>query len=281
MVGAIIELLDRKYKAFLLVGALLFVVCVSIVRYLTGPEFAFSVFYVLPISLVSWHVGRWAGILVSTFSVLAWLAADLAMVGSYSHFFVPILNEALRYLVFLTISFILAALKNALERERALARTDPLTRLPNRRAFYELAEIELQKCCRHRRPITTVSIDIDDFKRVNDSFGHQAGDDLLCLVADIIRCNLRTTDLAARFGGDEFAILLPETGADAARTAVQRLQGQLLEAVRTREWPVTFSIGVVTFNDAPEAVDEMVKRADDLMYAVKQSGKNSIRQEVV
>lgn len=117
--------------------------------------------------------------------------------------------------------------------------------------------------------------------KVNDSFGHQAGDDLLCLVAEIIRRNLRATDLAARFGGDEFAVLLPETGADAARAVVQRLQGQLLGAVRTREWPVTFSIGVVTFNDAPEAVDEMVKRADNLMYAVKQSGKNSIKQEVV
>lgn len=87
--------------------------------------------------------------------------------------------------------------------------------------------------------------------------------------------------MAARLGGDEFAVLLPETGAEAAEAVVKRLQKDLLEAAGERDWPVTFSFGVVTFYDGLDSVETVLHRADNLMYSVKQDGKNMIRQEVI
>jgi len=172
------------------------------------------------------------------------------------------------------------ALKNGLEREKALARTDSLTQIANRRAFYELASTEINRAHRYKRPFTIVSMDLDNFKIVNDRFGHKIGDTLLCSVANTIQKNIRATDVVARLGGDEFTVLLPEIGAESARVVAHKLQKELLDTMQTNEWPVTFSMGVVTFNSAPATVDEMLKKADTLMYSAKQSGKNIIKQEV-
>jgi diguanylate cyclase (GGDEF)-like protein len=121
---------------------------------------------------------------------------------------------------------------------------------------------------------------VDDFKQVNDHLGHSAGDRLLRTVADTIRENVRGIDVVARLGGDEFAILMPETDGAAAGVVVRRVRRRLLDAARAGGWPVTFSIGVVTFDTPPASCDEMLQAADDLMYAAKRHGKNAIRQRV-
>jgi diguanylate cyclase (GGDEF)-like protein len=135
---------------------------------------------------------------------------------------------------------------------------------------------EITRARRYNRPLTLLYIDLDNFKQVNDAFGHETGDELLVEVAATIRCNVRATDLVARLGGDEFALLLTETNREAGLVVTNKLRETLLRAMQERNWPVTFSIGVVSFTVPPASVEEMVKQADEVMYSVKQRGKNSI-----
>jgi diguanylate cyclase (GGDEF)-like protein/PAS domain S-box-containing protein len=163
-----------------------------------------------------------------------------------------------------------------LEAEKKLARCDALTGLANRRAFYERAEQERKRAARYRRPISLAYVDLDNFKQVNDTHGHEAGDQLLINVAKVLG-TLRSDDMAARLGGDEFAVLLPEAGDAAAAFVIHKLQRMLTAAMHEKNLPVTFSIGLVTFDPVPENTEQMVQKADDLMYEVKKHGKNAIR----
>ena len=162
------------------------------------------------------------------------------------------------------------------QQEKRLSRLDPLTGLANRRAFYEGAELERQRAVRYGRNLSMAYIDLDNFKQANDQFGHEAGDQVLVTVANILRSDLRPSDLAVRLGGDEFAVLLPEADELGARRATSKLHGLLTQAMQDNNWPVTVSMGVVTFNSIPETVDQMVHKADELMYTVKHGGKNRI-----
>jgi len=162
----------------------------------------------------------------------------------------------------------------ALEQERDASRSDFLTGLTNRRAFYEMGEFEAKRAKRYKRSLTLLYIDVDNFKVVNDSLGHQAGDDLLVQVANTIKNGVRQTDIAARLGGDEFAVLLPETDAPGGTTVSTKLQQVLSAEMQKNGWPVTFSLGCVTSNETQLDFDDLVKEGDSLMYQSKKSGKN-------
>jgi diguanylate cyclase (GGDEF)-like protein len=157
---------------------------------------------------------------------------------------------------------------------------DPLTGAANARAFRGRARDEIDRSRRYGRPFTLAYVDLDNFKAVNDRFGHSAGDNLLRLVTDNIRKNLRTTDIFARVGGDEFVLLLPETGPESARAVLDKLQDKVTSSLQEAKWPVTLSVGAVIYLSPPDSVDAMIVQADNLMYQVKHSGKNRIRQEV-
>jgi len=162
---------------------------------------------------------------------------------------------------------------------RALATTDSLTGLLNRRQFFELAEREFARYQRYKHPLAAVMLDIDTFKEINDQYGHLAGDQVLQLVADQLKRTLRKVDVAGRYGGDELAILLPDTDLhDAARVA-QRL----LEAVADHPLPfgphllkVSLSAGVTAADGTPN-LTALLHRADLALYDAKQQGRNRIK----
>ena len=203
------------------------------------------------------------------------------MVNVFSKAIIPYLNESFRLFVFIFVTFIIHKLKTALENQKELAATDPLTSVANRRAFYDLANLELKKARRYQTPISFLYLDIDNFKKINDNFGHPMGDQLLRSVAKTIEKNIRAIDLIVRFGGDEFGILLAETGAESATHVVGKLKNKLLELVRGNGWPVTFSIGVATFISPPGSIDEMIDVADAQMYLGKQNGKNRAQHKII
>ncbi len=271
---------SNKLSSFIfLIFGFVLTISIGAIRYLTGPELALSLFYLIPITLVTWKVGREAGIFISVTSAASWLLADLLMLCEFSNPIIPFLNETFRLIVFLVITYALFEMKKLLESQKALARTDSLTGIANRRAFFELAQIELQRARRFKHPISILYLDLDNFKNINDSFGHHTGDSLLCLVAANIKKSTRETDTIARFGGDEFVVMLSET--KSSYSVAEKIQKKLLKIVKNRNWPVTFSIGAVTFKHLPKSVDELIKKADSLMYSAKEKGKNMIQHEVI
>src|SRR3954452_17239767 len=130
----------------------------------------------------------------------------------------------------------------------------------NRRAFVAALHRESARNRRFPRPLTLAYLDVDDFKRINDTQGHAAGDALLLAVAQLMENSVRDVDSVGRLGGDEFAILMPETDADDSKVAIRKVETKLKESA-VRQWPVTFSIGVVTFEKVPDSADEMVRMA--------------------
>ena len=189
----------------------------------------------------------------------------------------PVWNALVRLGFFLSMVFLL----NAFRREKEYAREDYLTGLGNRRRFFELADVEIRRSRRYGGPFTVAYVDVDDFKAVNDEYGHSEGDVLLKGIAGVMKESTRSTDVVARLGGDEFAVLLPESGSEAAGKFIQKLHRRLVQAGNRVRRAVTFSIGVVTFETPPASGDEMVRIVDDLMYRAKIRGKDRVEFAVV
>jgi diguanylate cyclase (GGDEF)-like protein len=267
--------LAKRSSFFWVTIGLISVVFVGIADVETGSEFAFSLFYLIPIVLVTQLAGKNSGLFVSVISAITWFIADVLTGQSYSQPIIRYWNAGVRLVFFVVVIQLLRALKE-LDREKEMARIDYLTNIPNRRSFFEVAQRELDRSQRYRHPFTIVYIDLDGFKTVNDQWGHKAGDKLLCVVVDQTKKHLRETDTIARLGGDEFVLLFPETDQAAAQVIISRVQHALLDEMKRKSWPVTFSIGVLTCQEAQITVDELVKKADELMYSVKNNGKNAV-----
>jgi diguanylate cyclase (GGDEF)-like protein len=247
---------------------------------LAGPEHSSPEFYLVPILVVTWLTERWIGFILSVLGALTWLIVDLTSGATYSLSDIPYWNGVKRLSSFFILTTIVSVLKNTLTHEKEISRIDFLTGIRNRRYFIELVTMEINRARRYQHPLTMVCLDLDNFKAVNDCFGHTTGDILLRLVAHTIRENIRVTDTVARLGGDEFGILMPETGRNVAEVIIQRVQKINLDYMRKHGWPVTLSIGVVTLTSPPSTVDEVLRISDRLMYAAKENGKNSIQYEV-
>lgn len=269
--------LQRRSPAFIFTASLLLVALLGVLDYLNGPDFSLLIFYGVPIFVAAWYAGRREGFFVCAASGLAWLAGAYATAEHFSSPFVAYWNAGVRLGFIVLVAYLVSAFKLSLAQEREMARTDYLTGAFNGRSFGETAAAEIARARRHSHPFSVAYIDVDDFKQVNDRQGHSAGDRLLKAVADGLRRNVRGVDTVARMGGDEFAVLMPETDAHAAQVAMRRTRRRLLEETRRAGWPVTISVGVVTFDHAPDSVDDLLRAADDVMYSAKRNGKNALR----
>jgi diguanylate cyclase (GGDEF)-like protein len=274
-------LLPRMQRIIILAACLLLVALLGLVDWATGSEISFSIFYLVPVVIATWFVGRPAGIGLSVVCAVVWAAADLAAGSRYTHPLIPIWNALMRGGFFLITTLLLGYLRRILEREQAHSRTDALTGVGNWRSFSDIAERELGRSRREHAPLSVGYLDLDDFKKANDTLGHAAGDDALVLVADTLRQNTRSVDFVARLGGDEFATILPGTDHEGATRLFVRIQTSLQDAASRRGWPVGFSVGIVTYHTPPDSIQGMVNTADDLMYQAKRDGKGVIRTLVV
>ena len=169
-------------------------------------------------------------------------------------------------------------LEHELTQVSALVQKDPLTQAMNRRGLEEAFRIETARATRYESPLVLGMLDLDDFKKLNDSLGHIAGDRALVHLAQVMKATLRPTDLLARLGGEEFAVLFPATDADEATAATERLQRELARSNFTFEGQralLAFSAGVATWHRA-ETLEELIRRADAALYAAKRAGKNRV-----
>ncbi len=173
------------------------------------------------------------------------------------------------------------AIENArlFEQVQLLAVTDELTGFFNRRYFYELVEMELARARRYHHAVSLIMIDIDHFKKVNDDYGHTAGDLVLKEMCAVIRNAVRESDILGRHGGEEFVLLLPETPLDNAVEAADRLRRLVADhhiTVGSLDITISVSGGVATFGDQCQTADELFRCADMAMYRAKQSGRNQV-----
>lgn len=160
-----------------------------------------------------------------------------------------------------------------------LARTDDLTGACNRRHFFEVAALECKRARRHRLPLSVLLLDADDFKRVNDVYGHATGDAALRAIGRACFASVRQGDVVARYGGEEFVVLLPHAPLEGARVVAERIRARVA-AVPLEEAgqsiPLTVSIGMATAAEGQEEIEGLIKRADDAMYEAKRRGKNRV-----
>lgn len=257
--------------------------CCSVLLLLLGwldiitGDYSLIVFYLIPVSLAAWFVGKLSGMLFCLLAIVVRVVADeWSSTSIFTHSVLHYWNELIEFLFLLIMSLLFSVLKKNLENEKELARRDPLTDTLNRRSFFDLAEHEINRSQRYDLPMTVAYVDLDNFKVVNDKLGHQTGDVLLIAVVSTIRSNIRSSDILARFGGDEFVILLPDTPGDAALKFLNKIHDHLDQAMVRKGWPVSFSIGAATYAKTPSTVDEVIRHADELMYTVKHGGKNRL-----
>lgn len=270
----------RRVQVMLFSGLFGLVLLVAYLHILTGLAFEFHLFFIFPVLLASWLLGARAGEAMAFLAVGIWIAADYLLAGEISDSLPFFFNGIVRLAIFYFGASLVGSLRRVLQRESRLARQDALTALPNRREFYDLGRRAAAQAQRQGAPLTAVFIDLDHFKEANDQYGHETGDRLLASVADVMRQQVRATDIAGRLGGDEFALLLPNMGATAAASYVENLRQRLLAAMRQQHWPVTFSIGVASYEVAPQDFDGLLGKADALMYEVKDSGRDRISQKI-
>jgi diguanylate cyclase (GGDEF)-like protein len=180
-------------------------------------------------------------------------------------------------LTFLVLGYVLGRQADELRR---VSTTDPLTGLCNRRALNDRLREEWRRSARYRSTLALLLIDIDGLKQINDERGHSGGDDLLRKTATAIRNTLRTTDVGARWGGDEFAILAPQTGREAAQRLAERLLSHLKNQTDWTPGEISASVGVAVF-DAGQSVEKdpewLMSTADEALYWAKSCGRNQVK----
>ena len=208
---------------------------------------------------------------------LIWSATEVAISWPYFPMIVFALNTFTRSVIFTVIGRVLIKLW----REREYARKDMLTGLANRVELLDRLEIEQGHSERSGRPYSVLFIDIDLFKTLNDTHGHQVGDEALKMLASILRNSSRKVDVAARLGGDEFVLLLPDTDEQSCEVMIKRIEAATKQAFEEQFWQVTLSIGKSTKIGKTKDVDWVIRLADENMYEAKKAKKQMVQDATV
>lgn len=268
----------HRWAAWLICVGL--IVLLGLLRSATDTDFTFASLAILPVLAIAWIDGKRNGLLVALLATAMWLASDIASERQFSDDWIPWVNAITRLLTYGIAVLLVAQIRFQFDREHNNATHDALTGLQNRRAFFEAGDFEVERAKRYAHPLAVIYLDLDDFKQLNDCKGHDAGDAALRATASALTRTMRATDRVARMGGDEFAVLLPETGYEAAITAGQKISIALDAALKAFP-PVKVSIGVAWFAAADRLFPAMLTAADELMYEVKESGKHDMRSRRV
>jgi diguanylate cyclase (GGDEF)-like protein len=275
-IDARLEKLSEPRLYLLATVLLLFNFTVDII---TGPEIALRIFYLVPVSMLAWHSG-WRAARVSVLATMLLSLVSEKVAGQvYTHEAFLYWNVIARAVFFYVVAYTVSQLRRAVDQGQRLARTDSLTGASNSRSFLETAGLEVARQHRYQHPLSIGFLDCDNFKDVNDRYGHHTGDELLRDIAVAMHDALREIDVVARLGGDEFAVLLPESDAVAAAKVGAKIREALEPAVS--RYGVTFSFGLVTYLVPPDNVEELVRTADQTMYEAKRAGKNSTRHRII
>ena len=268
--------LERR-KAIVLCTALF--VAIAIADVVTPPQLNLTFAYVFVILLASWNICTTAAV-VYALAAFAMQVVVLSEPGAPDlqtiYWYITLGNRLFTFLIVVVLTVPLRVMYRS---ELETARVDSLTGAISRRHFMQLLAMEIARSKRTREPFSVGYLDCDNFKSVNDTHGHGAGDILLRTAVDTLRQNLRVIDIVARIGGDEFVVLMPSTGGGEAAPTMERVRADLNRVMAANGWQASFSIGLGTFDGSELSPDDVVARCDALMYRAKAEGKNRIVRE--
>ena len=272
--------LDQCFKAGsrtqILILTFELLLAVGIPDFLIGADISLSIFYLLPVFIATMYANRAMGAFVACAAIVPEIASMIFYGQIQSQPGLVFWNTFLRLTTLALIVVLIDSLKRHMENEASLARKDPVTGLFNRYGFMERLEYQIALMARDRIPMALAYIDLDNFKQINDRFGHAEGDKVLRVIAHALQLSTRQTDTAARLGGDEFAVLLHGADRTQVEVLIQKIKNNLAKDRETAQRGVTCSIGCITFNGHTPDMDSAVKAADSLMYEVKRRGKDGI-----
>jgi len=248
---------------------------------LSGPHVGFAVFYALAIMGVTFHAGWVAGAIMAILSSGAGLSARILYHSDDVSVAAALWNLGNELAVFAALVLVTHYGRSLLDRLASQSRVDSLTGALNTRGVLEAFERERARAVRTASPLSIAFIDLDDMKRVNDELGHAGGDEMLRTLSSSVLATIRETDIFGRVGGDEFALILPDTDEQRALTAIQRLRG-VVNGRTGEEIPyISVSVGVVTFRRDPPEASDALRAADSLMYVAKRAGGNRVAGRVL
>jgi diguanylate cyclase (GGDEF)-like protein len=263
-------------KSLTLCVSLLWIAGLGILDYSTGKRLSLLGFFLFPVFLATWYTGKKTGIVISFICAAVVSNSEIVSVVRCPHQVIPYWNLIIAFSLFLAVSLLLSNLKRAHLKASDLARTDSLTGVANRRAFFEIAGIELYRMNRYKRPFTIAYLELNDLKNMDETSGREAGDAFLRRIVDVLDANVRSSDLLARIDEGEFAILFTETNEDQAKSVIEKLCVSLREVLKNEKLELSYSIGVVTCIRPPATVNDILSKADHMMHMAKREGKNRV-----
>jgi len=245
---------------------------VGVIDYVTGTGLRVFPLYFVPLGLIAGSQAQKHALGAALLLTAVWASINYDPLNMN----VYLGNIASQCVAFVVVALLINAHKLRADMHQQLASTDALTGLLNSRAFFRAASRELAVQKRKGYDLTMAYLDVDNFKDVNTNLGHLGADDVLRDTALAMLASLRETDVIGRVGGDEFAIILPDTSAESARITLERLRKQVLAANKDRGMNITVSVGAVVFQRPASSVNEMLELSDQLMYFVKGETKDGV-----
>lgn len=274
------EYVDRQSRQGVVVLGGILLIFVGLIDYLT-ENLPFEPFYLLPISIIAWFGSCRAGITVALTATAIWYFVNDTTIHFHTTLAGVAWHMAVECVLFISFAVLVSSLRSALAYRQMMARSDALTGMFNGKYFAELALGEINRSSRYAHSFTFACIEFPLGGSENPYAGMGPPTALISSVANVMHTTLRGTDIAARLNDNMFAVLLPETGHDAARIVIQKLHEYISELIRGKGWQVTFGIGAATFLSPPVDVDEMLRVAGKLVHAACRQGSNQVRHEVV
>ncbi|MGF1572318.1 MAG: GGDEF domain-containing protein [Sumerlaeia bacterium] len=257
------------------------ILVIGFIDYITGMDIRVFALYFIPISIMGWRSHERDSWFTSILCTLAWAFSKSVEINSSHDAFVWSWNISVMFLTFHLIGSLISRMRAYVEDLKMAASKDALTNLFNRREFIAKFSQELTLKHSRNKPMVLMFIDLDDFKDINDTLGHDAGDRVLVSLSRVLESSLRSSDVAGRLGGDEFAVLLNETNKASGEIVIRSILKKLETAGPDESPQIKCSIGAISFSEPPSNPLKALRAADQLMYQVKKTGKGHfiIRQK--
>ncbi len=281
-IKTVLELPGKLPKPLLTIIAFLLVLFIGSFDVTAGyNNISMAFLYLFPIILITWFEGGIPATIIAIFSAITWSIADAASGPVYSHIAISIWNTVMVFGMFSIVVYSFATIKKLMIKERAFTGNSGTVHAADAALFYEEGQREMKRAARYKRPLTLARLAINHYNRITGTLGWDMGESLVLAVTETVMKTLRATDIVAKLDTHEFAILMPETKKEDAEVAVRKVQEHLSEMVKQNDWPVSFSIGVVTCTAPAATIDDLVTMAGDLMKAAPDDSGNRVQYRVV